>query len=227
MTEARSAWENFDRLAKELADRKSAPGYTKAMAEKDFAWFLSQTKEDFWRLARKVARDKKIPASWSEDDVFQEVVTAAWHNFYVRVGGFDPAKYRSPGAWMTWKAKNRARKNISRAKGEDQHKRQGPGRPEYLSKEGVLPEAPADSMVEERVEASLRLDRLEKVCATAREFAVLHAIARELGDRESVIVSLAAGEGFAGEADARAELKKFEKNYLTKKVPRRRVSAAA
>lgn len=185
-------WERFDRAAEAMAKK-----------EVKFEKFLAITRPDFGRLARKVARMKRLPAWVSLEDVEHQLVVAAWHNFFVRAGGFDPSKYRSAGAWIRWKAKNRVLKDLSKARGEYQHTRRGPAAPEYLSKTGELPDVADRENVELLAERSIEIKKLEKICETSREFAVVQALAQGMGDdRRVVAFLLKQDQGFTDASEA-------------------------
>ncbi len=207
-----TAWDNFDSWAEKMA-----------RGEVDFDRFLRETKSEFMRLARRVARMKKLPSWWTIDDVFNGLVTAAWHNFFVRAGGFKVGMYRSPGAWIRWKAQNRVRKDISKAKGENQHRRLGPGVPEYLSKTGELPEQSSEANV--AVECSIELRKLEKICKVTKDFVILRAIADAFGDREAVVEILAGTSASPEEKkSARRDLDAFQKRMVKSRKPEYYVS---
>jgi len=143
------------------------------------------------------------------DDVKSQLISLAWHYLFERrcrngAVGFDPARYENAGAYCRWKIRAKMGKVISRAKGENQHTRRGPGSPEYLSKTGELPERAGDDSVEALAERAIELKKLETICETVREFAVVRALAQGLGDdRRVVAFLLEAGQARSAE-DARA-----------------------
>ncbi len=183
-------WEKFDSAA------------ARAVAKQiTFEAFVKETSEDFSRLARIAARRRRLPVWWGLEDVKNTLISLAWHYGFERVAsdgtvGFDASRYSSAGAYIRWKIQKRVQKEISKARGENQHARSGPGAPEYLSKTGELggpggvPDRSEDSTAEMAVERSLRFDRLAKLCDDVREFVLLTAIARGLGDDRTVIAFL-------------------------------------
>lgn len=192
------AWASFDRWAKLMADK-----------EIGFDQFAGETQGDFRRLARGLTFKKRIPAWWTVDDVYAACVTAAWHNFFVRAGGFDPTKYRSAGAWIRWKVRHRVMKDISKARGENQHTRQGSGRPEYLTKTGELPDT---AKVDSVAECAVEIGRLARVCTAVREIAVLRAMVKGLGEKDAVVAFLLEDQesGIKDRRDANRAIAEFE-----------------
>lgn len=183
-TENTSIWERFDRFAA-LAVRK----------EITFSTFERETVADFARMARIAARRRKLPSWLGLDDLKNQMVELAWHYAFVRKSmdgtiGFNPARYDSAGAYIRWKIRAKIGKVISRARGENQHDRKGPGTPEYLSKTGDVPElgsSPSEQGAEVMLDRSRRLRRLERLCETTREFVLLRALTQGMGDDRRVV----------------------------------------
>lgn len=224
------AWEAFDRLASAAVRR-----------EITFDQFARRADGDFCHMARIAARKRRLPTWMGVDDVKSQLVELAWHYLFTRecrngAVGFDQARYESAGAYCRWKIRTKIGKVISRAKGENQHTRRGPGSPEFLSKTGELPEV-ADISAEELALASIEFSKLERICATAAEFAVLRAITQCVGDEARVTGYLVENGVVKDAAGARREVAKFhakvfarsQKKMLTKKerAPRARDAAAA
>lgn len=225
------AWEKFDRLAAACVSK-----------EIDFAAFVREGDAEFDRLARVVARQRRLPTWMDLGDVKAQLIQLAWHYLFERkcrngAVGFDPARYRSAGAYCRWKVRHKIAKIISRAKGERQGDsvdengnklpaRQGPGAPEYLSKTGELPDHGGDEAVEDRVERARSLDKIRAFCETARDFAMVSAMARGMGDDRRVVAFLLDAEvGFETPAQAYEALEEFVEEFPVRAgfVPPKRV----
>jgi hypothetical protein len=163
-----------------------------------FSAFVREASEDFARMARIAARRRRPPSWMGLDDITSMMITFAHHYGFERVSkdghvGFDPARYTSAGAYIRWKIRARVGKELSRARGENQHDRKGPPAPEFLSWTGELggpgglPERSEPATAEAVVDRSLRFDRLKRLCETVKEFAIVSALARGLGDDRHVI----------------------------------------
>jgi hypothetical protein len=185
-----SVWENFDNWA----DRLVAKTCT-------FAEFASQTANDLIRMSRIAARRRRPPSWIRFEDIGSDLLAYCWYYAFehrCKTGkvGYDAARGRSPGAYLRFCIRKHVQKDLSRARGENQHRRSGPAAPEYLSKTGELggpggvPDRAGAEVSEEIVERSLRFDRLAKLCDNVREFVIISAIARGLGDDRRVIAFL-------------------------------------
>jgi hypothetical protein len=219
---ASACWANFDSWTERMVAR-----------EVTFAVFAANTKQDFERMARIAARRRRLPSWMGLDDVANDLVHLAWHYALERVSkadgrevvGYQPGMYRSgAGAYVRWKIRAKIGKLISRARGENQHRRSGPGAPEYLSKTGEhggvggLPELPVDSTAELEAERSMRFDRLERLCESPRETLVLRAIRDARGDEDDVAKCIvrdprASDEGLVEVAAARGAVKEFVREW--------------
>lgn len=218
-----TAWENFDRWCDAAVRR-----------EVNFARFVKEADADFGRLARIAARGKHPPAWMGVDDVKSQLIALSWHYLFERPNrktgavGFDPSCYNSAGAYCRWKIRMKMKKVLSRAKGEHQHRRMGPGAPEYLSKTGELPEQSTIVGVDEIAERAIEIRRmkpaLERLCKTAREFAIVNAIAQGLGDGRRTVAYLMEN-GFACEREAWAAVDEVA-DRLARKVAKNHARAA-
>ncbi len=130
------------------------------------------------------------------------------------VVGFSFEGANSPGVWLRWKVTHHLAKTLSKQRGECQHcrgldsvscktcvidkapEKKGVGpknrmqAPEYLSKTGKVPDQGEDSPAIAQVEARRALDKVHALCKTAREFAIVQALSRGLGDDRRVVAYL-------------------------------------
>jgi hypothetical protein len=204
-----SCWENFDRWAERMVSK-----------EVTFDAFARATRADFDRLARAAARRRRLPGWMGLDDAANALIEYAWHYALERVSksgavGYVAGMYRAgPGAYLRRKLRQKIAKTISRARGENQHRRKGPPAPEFLSKTGEqggpggLPELAEESTVEETVVRSQRFARLRALCDSPRELAVLRAIEQGAGDEKRVAATLASERDVSQEIAA-AEVARF------------------
>lgn len=195
-----STWDTFDRCAEQLVRR-----------EITFDRFARSCRGDFERLARSAAGRRRLPAWFGVDDVASLLVQLAWHYALERVSrtrdgravkGYEPGLYAAgAGAYLRWKLRRRIAKEISRARGENQHRRGGPGAPEFLSKTGEhggvggLPEIEVAPASESRVDRALRFKHLRRMAETPREVAVIGALEAADGDEEIVFTLAAQNAG--------------------------------
>lgn len=194
-------WRNFNERTYELARAAAAIGDPtspagRIAAQTAFAAYIRTVEADVGRIARIAARKKSLPGAWIDvEDVMGEVRLLIWEYMFVRADetgtiGFDFAKCNSPGAWLHWKVNHNLGKTISRQRGECQHSRRGPGRPEYLSSTGELPERGEEPTAESACARSKNIEALKRVCKTAKEFAILAAIRQDFDDDRAIAAYL-------------------------------------
>ncbi len=217
-----TVWEAFDALTSDLVNRTVT-----------FKDYITRTETDFARLARIATRRRRPPPWLDVDDVKIQLQALAWHYLFERVGtdgtvGFDPTRFRNPGAYVRIKIKNKIQKELSRARGENQNTRKGPPAPEYLSRTGELPDMSDDSeCAEAMIERSRGIDALKKLATTAREFTILKAMAEGLGDDRRVIAFMLKPEsrevlGCATELEAHAVINGFVEEWSKSKTKKGR-----
>lgn len=204
-----NSWEKFDDLASRMAKR-----------EITFGVFAHETKNDFQRLARGIARHKRLPVWWSLDDLAQSLLADAWWYFFERKGGFDPERYNSAGAFIRWKARHKTTKRLSSARGENQHTRRGPGAPEYLSKTGEtggiggLPEVPVEENFDARLLRDSRFERLRALTETPYEAELLDALKAAGNQDAERVIAIFVERGLAkDEEDGKSVLKKMHASW--------------
>lgn len=140
-----------------------------------FDEFARRTSGRWKWWAGKFAKDYKLPAWFGMADVEQELLISAWQAFE----RFDPARGIEPARYVEWNAVRKATKTLSKARGVEQHRRKGPGRPEVLECTLAygLPET-----AEEKSEVDGRWEKYEIVALlgqTENERLALQALANE------------------------------------------------
>jgi hypothetical protein len=217
-----NAWENFD-------------GLTAAVVNNEISFFeyTRRADVDFSRMSRIASRRKHLPAWIDVEDVKTQLMAHAWHYLFERVArdgtvGFDPNRYRNPGAYVRQKIRQKISKDLSKARGENQNTRKGPAAPEYLSKTGELggpgglPDLGDDnSAAESMVDRARGLDALKKLATTLREFTILQALAQGMGDDRRVVAFLLREEsrsacGFSTEREVIDGLDRFVNEWSKK-----------
>ncbi len=140
-----------------------------------------------------------------------------------------PGLYASgPGAYIRWKLRTKIGKELSAARGENQHRRSGPPAPEYLSKTGEtggpggLPEVAEASTAEGSMDRALRFKHLERLCESSHELAVIRAIEVGRGDEDATVAMLSEAQACSPE-QARKSVNDVVKSWSQQlgEVPRR------
>lgn len=170
------AWETFDRLADELVRHAIT-----------FPQFVRMAGNDFARIARKVARRRRLPTWLDLDDLKNQAIELAWHYAFERPNkktgavGFDGSQYKSAGAYLRWKLNAKLGKIASRARGESQHTRKGPGTPEVLTRTGETPDGVVQAEAETALASARDNDALKRLIKAVRDVAVAQEVVHQSG----------------------------------------------
>lgn len=226
------AWARFNEVTRDFAlkiaairERGGAQSEQDRACRNAFNAYLPQVWTDVQRIARSCAR-KKSPPKWVDfDDLVVEVADLLWFYMVVRrdsrgVVGFDFAQCNSPGVWLRWKVTRKFAKRLSQLRGENQNTRKADTKcmPEHLSRTGELPDEGRESDVLLHVEARRELGKLEGLCKTAREFAIVQALSQAFGDERRIVAFLIERKVYAEPAEALREVDAFVDAFAKKKI---------
>lgn len=186
------AWENFDAAAARMISK-----------EITFDQFAVLVGPDIARMGRRATHLRRPPAWVGQDDVQYSLLWWCWYYAFqhrCRDGrrGFNPERHPSAGSYLRFCIQKHVQKELSRGRGESQHRRQGSSRaPEFLSKTGEtgglggLPEIADEAPSSEDLAArSEKIERLRHFAETARDLVMLSALAQAAGDDRRVVAFL-------------------------------------